>query len=527
MTASPATPSTLPTLPADADGVLKLAAQSLFDTFAQTAMGMMVVDRGHRIVWISEGYKRFLPALGHAEADFVGRRVEEVVPNTMMAQVIETGQAIVVDLLTNQAGTFLVSRLPLRDANGEVIGALGMVLLDHPETTMQPLMVKFSRLERELGEARQQLAAQRRPKHTIASFIGASPAALEVKRQARRVAQADSTVLLLGETGTGKELLAHGIHAASPRAARPFVGVNIAAVPETLLEAEFFGVAPGAYTGAERKGRDGKFKAADGGTLLLDEIGDMPLALQSKLLRVLQEQEVEPLGSNRVQRVDVRVIAATSRDLQAMVAAGTFRADLYYRINVLPIHLPPLRERLADLEALVDALAEDIARRSGLPHKGLNADALALLEQHDWPGNIRELRNVLEQATLMTDDLLLRPAHFKGTALGGKVVGEPERHAEAAAPTPTNAVAEPAAHNAEPHPAAPPARADAAPPAALKPLPQAVAELEARSIHDALAATAGNKLAASRLLGISRATLYEKLALYALNAPKPAPQAAI
>ncbi len=542
----------LPALPADADGVLKLAAQSLFDTFAQTAMGMMVVDRGHRIVWISEGYKRFLPALGHAEADFVGRRVEEVVPNTMMAQVIETGQAIVVDLLTNQAGTFLVSRLPLRDAQGEVIGALGMVLLDHPETTMQPLMVKFSRLERELTEARQQLAAQRRPKHTIASFSGASPAALEVKRQARRVAQADSTVLLLGETGTGKELLAHGIHAASPRAARPFVGVNIAAVPETLLEAEFFGVAPGAYTGAERKGRDGKFKAADGGTLLLDEIGDMPLALQSKLLRVLQEQEVEPLGSNRVQRIDVRVIAATSRDLQAMVAAGTFRADLYYRINVLPIHLPPLRERLTDLEALVDALAEDIARRSGLPHKGLNADALALLERHDWPGNIRELRNVLEQATLMTDDLLLRPAHFKGTALGGRVEAA-ERHAQAVALAATNAVAglaahidgshvadphsaEPQAaelHTAELHAAVPAALADApraAPPAAsptaLKRLPQAVAELEARSIHDALAATAGNKLAASRLLGISRATLYEKLALYAQSSPKPAPQAA-
>jgi transcriptional regulator with PAS, ATPase and Fis domain len=507
-------PSTLPSLPADADGVLKLAAQSLFDTFAQTAMGMMVVDRGHRIVWISEGYQRFLPALGHAEADFVGRRVEEVVPNTMMAQVIDTGQAIVVDLLTNQAGTFLVSRLPLRDAQGEVIGALGLVLLDHPETTMQPLIGKFGRLERELTEARQQLAAQRRPKHTIASFIGASPPALEVKRQARRVAQADSTVLLLGETGTGKELLAHGIHAASPRAARPFVGVNIAAVPETLLEAEFFGVAPGAYTGAERKGRDGKFKAADGGTLLLDEIGDMPLALQSKLLRVLQEQEVEPLGSNRVQRVDVRVIAATSRDLQAMVAAGTFRADLYYRINVLPIHLPPLRERLGDLEALVEALAEDIARRSGLPHKGLNADALALLEQHDWPGNIRELRNVLEQATLMTDDLVLAPAHFRGTALGAKVVAQQahggDRTDQALAAPPIESTA----RAVEPHagPSSPP-----------KPLPQAVAELEARSIHDALLATAGNKLAASRLLGISRATLYEKLALYA---SKTVPQAA-
>ncbi len=489
------TPSTLP---ADADALLELAAQSMFDTLARSAMGMMVVDRAHRIVWISDGYKRFLPALGFEESDFVGRRVEEVVPNSLMAQVIESGEPILVDLLTNRAGTFLVSRLPLRDATGAVIGAMGLVLLDHPETTMQPLMTKFARLERELDSARQQLAAhlteQRRPKHTIASFVGASPVAVEVKRQARRVAMTDSTVLLLGETGTGKELLAHGIHAASARAARPFVGVNIAAVPETLLEAEFFGVAPGAYTGAERKGRDGKFKLAHGGTLLLDEIGDMPLALQSKLLRVLQEHELEPLGSNQVQRVDVRVIAATSRDLPAMVAAGSFRADLYYRLNVLPIRVPALRERIADLEALVETLSEDITRRSGLPHKTLSPDAFDLLARHAWPGNIRELRNALEQATLMTDDLLLTAAHFRG------VVADADPAAGRVASDAAMAIA------------VQPLRADPQP-GDIRPLPQAVAELEARAIREALLATRGNKLAASRLLGISRATLYEKLAL--------------
>ena len=338
-------------LPLDDGGVLRLAAQSMFELFAGTALGMMVVDRAHRVVWISEGYKRFLPALGfEREEQFVGRRVEEVVPNSLMAQVIDSGQAILVDLLTNRAGTFLVSRLPLRDAQGEVIGAVGMVLLDHPETTMQPLITKFGRLQRELDDAHRQLAAQRRPKYSVASFIGASPAALEVKRQARRVAQTDSTVLLLGETGTGKELLAQGIHAASARAAAAFVGVNIAAVPESLLEADFFGVAPGAYTGAERKGRDGKFKLADKGTLFLDEIGDMPLAMQAKLLRALQEQEIEPLGSNQVLKVDVRVIAATSRDLATMVADGRFREDLYYRLAVVPIRIPPLRERRAELE---------------------------------------------------------------------------------------------------------------------------------------------------------------------------------
>ena len=262
-------------------------------------MGMLVVDRNHRIVWISEGYKRFLPALGHEEADFVGRRVEEVVPNTLMAQVVDTGQPMLVDLLTNQAGTFLVSRLPLRDDarrgdRRDGHGAARPSRDDHAaaDDQVQPPAARARRC------ARSSSPRSGAPKYTIASFIGSSPQAMEVKRQARRVAQTDSTVLLLGETGTGKELLAHAIHAASARARGAFVGVNIAAVPETLLEAEFFGVAPGAYTGADRKGRDGKFKLADGGTLFLDEIGDMPLALQTKLLRVLQEQEVEPLGSN-------------------------------------------------------------------------------------------------------------------------------------------------------------------------------------------------------------------------------------
>ncbi len=567
-TAPPSPPATLPVglglglgLPGDAHALLKLASQSMFDTLAQSAMGMMVVDRAHRVVWISEGYKRFLPALGRSERDFVGRPVEEVVPNTLMTQVIDSGEPMLVDLLSNRAGTFLVSRLPLRDASGQVLGAMGLVLLDHPETTMQPLIAKFARLQRELDATREQLAAhltqQRRPKHAIASFVGASAQALEVKRQARRVAQTGSTVLLLGETGTGKELLAHAIHAASPRAARAFVGVNIAAVPDNLLEAEFFGVAPGAYTGADRKGRDGKFKLADGGTLFLDEIGDMPLGLQAKLLRVLQEQELEPLGSNQVLRVDVRIIAATSRDLSAMVDAGQFRADLYYRLNVLPIRLPALRERQGDLEALIDMLCDDIARRSGMPHKAVAADALDLMARHRWPGNIRELRNVLEQATLMTDDPVLTAAHLatllpaaalpreavrvptdadaaavqarqRHWVAGGGAVGAGEGQGggvhsapphEAPRPTPLSTLAPARAPATTATPVAPlsdpsPPGARAAGPASApvsQTLPQAIAALERQAIADALAATGGNKLAASRRLGISRATLYEKL----------------
>lgn len=490
------TPPAVPE-PLDAERVLELAARSLFEVFATTAMGTLVIDRRHRVVWISEGYKRFLPALGRDEGDFVGRRVEDVIPNTMMGRVVDSGQPILVDLLSNQAGTFLVSRLPLKNEHDEVIGAVGYVLLDHPETTMQPLLAKFSALQAELDAARRDLAAARRPKYTIASFIGASAPALEVKRQARRVAGTDSTVLLLGETGTGKELLAQAIHAASRRSARAFVGVNIAAVPETLLEAEFFGVAPGAYTGADRKGRDGKFKLAEGGTLFLDEIGDMPLALQAKLLRALQEQEVEPLGSNRVERIDVRVVAATSRDLGAMVAAGQFRADLYYRLNVLPIRLPALRERIDDLEALVEGLAEDIARRSGLPAKALAPEALDWLAAQPWPGNIRELRNALEQATLMTDDTLLEPRHFGAAA--------------ATAATAANATATAAAGAAR---ASAPAAGQGGghPGGLLRPLHEQVGEVERAAIGAALAACAGNRVAAARLLGMSRAALYDRLA---------------
>jgi transcriptional regulator with PAS, ATPase and Fis domain len=501
-------------LPHDADGVLRLAAQSMFDVFARTAMGMMVVDRAHRIVWISEGYKRFLPALGfEGEAQFVGRKVEEVVPNSLMAQVIDSGQPILVDLLTNRAGTFLVSRLPLRDAAQQVIGAVGMVLLDHPETTMLPLMTKFGRLERELDDAHRQLAAQRRPKYSVASFIGSSAAALEVKRQARRVAATGSTVLLLGETGTGKELLAQGIHAASARSGGAFVGVNIAAVPETLLEADFFGVAPGAYTGAERKGREGKFKLADGGTLFLDEIGDMPLALQAKLLRALQEQEIEPLGSNQVHRVDVRVIAATSRDLTAMVADGSFRQDLYYRLAVVPIRIPPLRERQGDFEALAEALLDDIERRTALPHRTLAPEAIERLAGLPWRGNIRELRNVLEQACMMTDDLRLGPAHF------GSLLAAPVIPAQSLPPARTGAGLQDAGHASAA--AVGPclrgddieeAEADDVP--TITPLPEAIAELERNAIRAALAATGGNRMAAAKLLKISRAALYDKLALY-------------
>ena len=487
-------------LPRDAQSILELAARSMFDLFAGASEGMMLVDRSARVVWINDQYRRFLPALGVArEEDFVGHPVTEVVQNTQMHQVLKTGKPILIDLLSNRAGTFVVSRIPLRDEAGGVIGALGIVLFDHAETTLQPLMDKFSRLQRDLDEARQgqqrlqrELVGQiggRRSKYTFASFVGTSEGAVEVKRQARRAAQSSSPVLLLGETGTGKELLAHAIHAASARAERPFVSVNIAAVPDSLLEAEFFGVAPGAYTGAERKGRDGKFRIADGGTLFLDEIGDMPIGLQAKLLRALQEGEIEPLGSNRIVSFDVRIIAATSRDLAALVREGRFREDLFYRLNVLPLRLPPLRERRQDIPALLEVLAEDLAQRNQVAVPELSRAALELMCAQTWRGNIRELRNVLEQAAMRSDsptveaDLVAQVLRESGVE-------------QLITPTP-----------------APGAVATPNPAALLRPLDQQVRELEREAIRCALDHCHGNKQAAARLLGISRATLYQRLEL--------------
>ena len=481
-------------LPLDAQSILALAARSMFHLFSSISQGMFLVDRSGRIVWVNEGYKRFLPALGFSSVDqFVGHMVEEVIPNTQMRRVLETGEPFLIDLLTNRAGTFVVSRIPLRDeSGGDVIGAIGIVLFDHPETTLQPLISKFALLHRDLDDARRELAiqrsGQRQSKYTFASFVGTSPAAVEVKRQARRAAQTSSPVLLLGETGTGKELLAHAIHASSARARGPFISVNIAAVPDTLLEAEFFGVAPGAYTGADRKGRDGKFKLADGGTLFLDEIGDMPQALQAKLLRALQEGEIEPLGSNKLLPFDARLIAATSRDLAVLVREGKFREDLFYRLNVLPIRVPPLRERRSDIPALLEVLGEDMALRSGDRQSELAPDALALLSAQTWRGNIRELRNVLEQAVMRSDSQNINRAQFEEVLQ--------EAGIERIAPE------LPAAFGEGP---------DAVALDPLRPLAEQVAQVERRAIAAALAATRGNKLAASRLLGISRAKLYERL----------------
>jgi transcriptional regulator with PAS, ATPase and Fis domain len=455
----------------DPAAIRKIAKKSLFEGLDHMCEGAIIVDRESRIVWISDKYAARLK-LGSAE-EAAGKVVEDVIPNSLMREVVRTGEPMMLDIMQFGDESFVVMRVPIKDERGRVIGGAGFMLFDRLQY-LQPLVSKFQRLETQLADIQKSLADERRVKYTFSSFLGSSPAAMEAKRQARRAAQADTTVLLLGETGTGKEVLAQAIHAASPRAHGPFIAVNVAAIPDTLLEAEFFGAAPSAYTGADRRGRSGKFALADGGTLFLDEVGDMPMPMQAKLLRALQEKEVEPLGSNRVAKVDVRVIAASSVDLRQMVSMGRFRSDLYYRLSVLPIELPPLRERIGDLEVLTDHILEEIARRTGTPQRELTPTALAVLSAYSWPGNIRELGNVLEQVTLNSDNLRLSAEEFTlvlPRLTAGMRPGD----------RPT-----------------------------LK-LADVVADAERNAIRSALAAAEGKKILAAELLGISRATLYQKL----------------
>ncbi|MFB0934402.1 MAG: sigma 54-interacting transcriptional regulator [Propionivibrio sp.] len=469
----------LPEMLRDHEQIRRLSMQFLFDNLEELCEGTVVVDREARIVWINERYATRLGA--KSAADAIGKPVEEVIPNSLMRKVVTTGQHILLDLMETKEATFVVMRFPLRDDSGEIIGAAGFALFDQVQS-LKPLFAKLEAIQQELAATKKRLAEERRTKYTFSNFVGSSPVCMEVKHHARRAAQLDATVLLLGETGTGKELLAHAIHASSTRAEKPFVGVNVAAIPDALLETEFFGAVSGAYTGADKRGRKGKFELADGGTLFLDEIGDMPLQLQSKLLRVLQEQEFEPVGSNVVKSIDVRVIAATSVDLQKKVEEGLFRADLYYRLNVLAIHVPPLRERAADMEALCENILEQIEHRTGLAHRELTPEAIDRLRRCEWRGNVRELHNVLEKVLMHSDKARIGVADLEGVV-----------PAEALAVMPPDAGQE--ALTSE----------------AVRPYAAELEAFERKVLANALRAANDRVEEAARMLGMARATLYRKL----------------
>ncbi|MGF0237777.1 sigma-54 interaction domain-containing protein [Rhodococcus sp. IEGM1300] len=454
----------------DYQRVRLLAIRSLFEIIEQSSEGTVIVDRDANIVWMNERYARRF-GLESAEVA-IGKACESVIPGSLLREVVRTGRPILLDMQDTPKEPLVVMRLPIHDDAGVVIGAIGFALFDELRS-LSPMLKRYMSMQEELASTRSLLRA-RQTKYNFAHFIGTSAASLEVKRRARRSASAESPVLLLGETGTGKELLAQAIHNASPRAHKAFVSINSAAIPESLLEAEFFGTAPGAFTGADRKGRAGKLHIAQGGTLFLDEIGDMPLPLQSKLLRVLQEKEFEPVGSNEVIQSDVRVIAATSTDLEAAIKRGEFRADLYYRLNVLPIQVPPLRDRLDDLPALSEGILEELRSR----HE-LNQEALELLGQHAWPGNIRELRNVLERAALLSDDVLLNAVDIRA-AIGTLMPVE----------RPAPRLIESATQQT---------------------FSEARAQFDRQLIETTLAQCGGKVIEAAAQLGLGRSTLYKKM----------------
>jgi PAS domain S-box-containing protein len=360
--------------------------------------GVFTVDLNWRITSFNRAAEKIT---GVRREDAIGHRCSEVLRANIcsdacvMRGVLDTGEPTV------NTSVFVVdawgARIPikvsaavLRDTSGRVIGGV---------ETFQDL--------RQVEELRKQL----KDKHSFADIIGKSAAIRRLFDVLPRVSDSDTTVLIHGESGTGKELVARAIHALSPRRKKRFVAVNCGALPDTLLESELFGHKAGAFTDA-RRDKPGRFALADGGTLLLDEIGDISPAMQVRLLRVLQEKVYEPLGAVEPVPANVRIIAATNRDLEELVREGKFREDLYYRIHVVPIEVPPLRERREDIPLLVDHFVATYNRVHDQEIAGLSRDALALLVHHDFPGNVRELQNILEHACVLCRDGIIEPQHF-------------------------------------------------------------------------------------------------------------------
>ena len=435
------------------------------------SLGLLLADAGYSVTSESDGAK----ALARAQAEPFDLILCDV-------RMPEMGGLEFLRAYKQAGGTALIVMMSAYGGEESALAAMKEGAYDYIPKPFRPdevvLTLRKAEERERLRHTVATLKAQLDSSPVSRALIAESPAMKQALALVARVAEHRTTVLITGERGTGKEVVAQAIHRASSRAAQPFVAVNCAAIPDALLESELFGHVKGAFTGAAGD-RPGLFEQADGGTLLLDEIGELPLALQAKLLRVLQEGEIRRVGDQRTRRLDVRLLAATARDLAGDAAAGRFREDLFDRLNVVAIHLPPLAGRREDIAPLARHFVARLAHRFGRA-LSISPAALAWLEQQQWPGNIRQLEHAIERAAVLSDAAVLEPDHFRPEVLAAAPAGP---RSDGAAGT----------------------------------LEEAVEAAERRTIAAALAATGGSRRDAAQRLGISLRTLFYKLRQYQLD----------
>ncbi|AYB40919.1 sigma-54 interaction domain-containing protein [Brevibacillus laterosporus] len=436
----------------------------LEDVFEKAYECIVVIDPEGIILMMNHKYRNFIGI-----ADPIGRHVTTVIENTRMHVVAKTGLAELAEVQRINGREMIANRVPIYREE-KMIAVLGTVMFQDVRQ-LHALSATVDQLKQELDYYKGELQRKLRATYRFEQIVSTSDLMNKCKELAMKVANSDTTVLITGESGTGKELFAHAIHAASQRAMGPFIRVNCAAIPDNLLESELFGYEEGAFTGALRKGKKGKFELADRGTILLDEIGDMPLALQAKILRILQEKEVERVGASRPISLNVRVIASTNKDMIALMKAGKFREDLFYRLHVVTLTIPPLRDRLEDLPYLVEIIREQLMESTGIVVKGMDEEVWELLRYHSWPGNVRELRNVLERAMHMMEGKWIRAEHIL---------------------LPTSIPGSPMLQSSFPS------------------LKEWLAKAEREALQQAVQLAGGNKREAAKLLGISKSSFYQK-----------------
>jgi transcriptional regulator with PAS, ATPase and Fis domain len=361
------------------------------------------LDRDGRLIYINKAFIDFLQV---PEDQVLGRLVTDVNSTSRFLEVLKSKKAeIAWGHKFPNGREALVHRIPILEDNGDLMGGFGVILFEDIDK-MKEVMEKNRVLDRELKLYKNEIARMNSTKYNLGDILGRSPVMIKCKEKVKKVARFNSNVLITGESGVGKELFAHAIHMESDRGDMPFDRLNCSAIPKNLLESELFGYEDGAFTGAKKGGSIGKFELANGGTIFLDEIGDMPYHMQVKILRVLQEKEVERIGGKNPIKLNVRVICATNKDLQEMVKEGKFREDLYYRLNVLTIEVPSLKNRKEDIPILVERFLGEFYKESGL-YRNMPGNVMNIMMDYNWPGNVRELKNVIEKMCVNSDDVTI------------------------------------------------------------------------------------------------------------------------